>query len=1329
MNNPSSPSRIVSNVNNNSDISLDDLMTVDNQHPSPSDPAFQNKIRLKREYYVNAIPKRPPLNDYQDIKEQRDNICAPKTKFELLPQQSFLSNFINPDTPYKGVLIFHGTGVGKCLTGNSLIQLHNNSFTIEHIWNMFHTSLLPDNHLDAHWSIPSRSLYVKSLDLNYAYPRIITAPVVRLFKQKINEYITILQLDNGNTVSLTNNHQLLTENGWSNNFLDNQFVSVYNNNASVNDDISLSKIISVDHVFHDGYVYDIEVPHYHNFIANNIICHNTCAGIAIAERFKPMIQKYNTKIYILVFGPIIKDNWRDELLKCTGETYLKREDTTIYISPAERIKAKKNAVNIAMQYYKFMSYRSFYRKVLGEKIKVIEKSDDNKIKVSYRKTKEGEFERDIAIDRIYNLDNCVIIVDEAHNLTGNAYGEALMKIIKNSKNLRIILLTATPMKNLADDLIELINFLRPIDDPILRDKIFNRHKNHLMDFKPGGIDYLKRMTQGYISYLRGADPLTFAKRIEKGIIPKGLLFTKIIQCKMLPFQLQIYKEALKDIDDTLDRRSEAVANFAFPGLSKDHKSIVGYYGREGINTLKSQLKTNYETLNKKIAKKFFDSNADTISDVIHPSENGKTISGNLLKFQYLKHFSIKFYKTLKKINRLVWGKKGARTAFIYSNLVKVGIEIFQEILLQNGYLEFDDNPNNYKINPDTICFFCGFTFKEHQQRKLLESVQMSRHSDISDSSTEYKKQTNVPYHPFSPATFIAITGKSAEDVHELIPEDKQHILRTYFSNINNKEGRHIKLVLGSKVMGEGISLANVAEVHILDVHFNLGRIDQIIGRAIRHCSHYAITNEQNKFPHVKVYKYAVTLDQGLSSEEELYKKAELKYLLVKKVERAIKQIAVDCPLNRHGNIFPEELVAFKNCIEPHLPLKKDQVQCPNLCDYTQCDYQCHDPTLNKFFWNSKTGSYDNIPKSKIDYSTFTHTLARNEIESVKSIIKELYRLKYVYTLREIVTYVKKSYSGEKRELFDDFFTFKALDELIPITENDFNNYQDTIFDKFNKSGYLIHINKYYIFQPFDQNEDVPMYYRSTFDKPMQNKLTLFNYLRHTEKFQNIRDRERKKEKTTSATPLLKYDFDSVMDYYDNRNEFKIVGIIDKESSRHKNKSFADLLDVFKIREHRSAILDKKRGTGIPSLKGAVCFSSKSKKYLLDICKLLDIKLDGHNTRTSICDKIKNKLLFLEKFSLGSAIMTYVMIPANHSKFPFPYNLHDRAKYIISQIKEQIKFPFNFKITQGKQTLGKHKNLPMFTITLPFSKQLSDFKSLFESLGGSLSKKVFSFVLK
>ena len=74
-----------------------------------------------------------------------------------------------------------------------------------------------------------------------------------------------------------------------------------------------------------------------------------------------------------------------------------------------------------------MSYKTFYRKVLGEKITIKNLEGEKNIKSKYKKNEEGEFEREVVVDKITNLDNSLIIVDEAHNLSGNEYGEALKK--------------------------------------------------------------------------------------------------------------------------------------------------------------------------------------------------------------------------------------------------------------------------------------------------------------------------------------------------------------------------------------------------------------------------------------------------------------------------------------------------------------------------------------------------------------------------------------------------------------------------------------------------------------------------------------------------------------------------------------------------------------------------------------------------------------------------------------------------------------------------------------------------------------------------------------
>ena len=86
---------------------------------------------------------------------------------------------------------------------------------------------------------------------------------------------------------------------------------------------------------------------------------------------------------------------------------------------------------------------------------------------------------------------------------------------------------------------------------------------------------------------------------------------------------------------------------------------------------------------------------------------------------FLRHFSIKFYKCIKRLSKLVDGNKGSSTAFIYSNLVKAGgMEIFAEALKENGYLEYEENRSNYNIEDKTIDYRTGKTFAEFKKNNL-----------------------------------------------------------------------------------------------------------------------------------------------------------------------------------------------------------------------------------------------------------------------------------------------------------------------------------------------------------------------------------------------------------------------------------------------------------------------------------------------------------------------------------------------------------------------------------------------------------------------------------
>ena len=946
----------------------------------------------------------------------------------------------------------------------------------------------------------------------------------------------------------------------------------------------------------------------------------TLSAISVAENFKNIVKRYQTKIYVLVSGPLISDNWKNDIIKFYGKDYLKEipYDSNNDASVREAERSAKQLIN---QYYRFMSYKTFYRKVLGERI-VEKKTVDDKVQKVYRKNEEGEYERDVAIDKIESLDNTLLIIDEAHNLTGtdhglNNYGLAVKKIINKSKNLRVLLLSGTPMKNFADDIIELINFIRPKEFPMLREKIFTTDKSSNMTLKPDGLDYFKSMSQGYVSYFRGADPFLFALKKEMGEIPSDMLFTPLVLCNMKDFQLNAYKEITKKFaEDALEKNSGSISNFALPIY--DDGKLSATYGNEGFNKLLKQLENSSTKtqLCNAINKKVFNGKYPTPNQLIRLNQSKSSITGDILLKDNLIYFSSKMYYCFKNVSELVDGKKGAALAFVYCNLVKVGIDLFEEVLLANGYLTYKEN-GEYDIQDNTIDYQYGLTFVDFKKKFGKEK--------------------------FYPAVYIKYTG--SDDDEELEEHDeKGEILKNVFNKVTNKNGKTIKIVLGSRVMSEGITLENIKDVHILDTHYNLGRVIQIIGRAVRYCVHYNLMTEKNPYPEVDVYKYVVNLPGQDSTEIQLYRKAEKKLMLIKKLERGMKEGAIDCPINYQANMFIEENDKSKNCLPPD-KTKNLKKQCTDLCDFLPCKFKCDDPKLTALY-DPTNLIYKKLEKDKIDYSTFRIKYAINEIDFAKNKIKELYKIKYVYTLSSIIEYVKSALSSDQAQLYDDYFIYQALSQLLPISEDDFNKLSDVIYDRYNVSGYLIYRNVYYIFQPLNQPENVPLFYRQVYQRDLINDLTMSNYLKL---FTLPKEEMIINEKT---------DYDT--SYYDNKIENDVIGIIDIKDNN----------EVFKIRRKLESINinSKKRGEGIVSAKGSTC-EDKEKSEIVLFSKKLNLDVGKEDSRQKICNQIKEKLIELEKYNKDD--ITYIIIPYNHPTLEFPLNIHDRKDSTLKKLKESF----------------------------------------------------------
>lgn len=951
----------------------------------------------------------------------------------------------------------------------------------------------------------------------------------------------------------------------------------------------------------------------------------TCCAINIASRFYDQIKKYNTRIYIIVPGPLIKDNWIKEIKNSECSNLNNANEKQIF------------------ELYNIMSYKSFNRRVLGEKIRNKEIGQGK-----YKKNEEGEILRNEAFNKINSLDNTLLIIEEAHNITGNDYGLAVKKIAAVSKNLKILLLTGTPMKNSADDILSLLEIMNIANKNYKKIPQIFTGFNHTLDFAENGENELRKQLKGKISYIAGGDKYLFAKRNDVGIIPKSLKFTKVIPVKFNDEQYNFYKNVYNENYNGLEKHSSDVCNFIFPNLVYDNKKIkIEYvYGVNGMEKVINNITNNYKDfnealkdfINKRIDKKIKNNNRLIYLD-------NKILTGQFLHNDYLKLFSPKFHQALNNINLLVEGKKGAKTAFIYSNLVAIGLNMFKQVLIQNGYIEFEDNKEKTisKANDNTICYYCGIKKIEHYNKK----------------------------HTYYPATFIVITGETYNDDIDIDEKNKQRdIIDNVFSSNENKEGKFIKLILGSKVISEGYNTRNLMEVHILDVYYNFARVDQVVGRAIRKNSHRYLYSESNPYPVVNVYKYCMVANNP-TNEELLYQKAEKKHAMIKYVEHMIKEEAIDKYLNyewnnkkidkciplKHGNDYDKQILNDK---------EKENV-CSAENDYLDKSYYTDD--------DKKLIDKVNNNNNLIDINTFTNNMIQYEINYCKTIIKNMFLFKYSYNLNEIINFVKNKYDNKFN--FDIYYVYKALDDLVPNNDNDFNNIdKNLIVDKFNKPGYLIYINDYYIFQPINQSTNIPIYYRMKDEEILFKNKSLLHYLKE----KNII----KKEEIDNNN---EYDFISVMNYYNNRKQNDVIGIIDKEPNIKGQHRYNDLKDTFKIRDKITIQTNLKRKTGLQNYTGAVCYNAYSYNQLVSKLNKLGIKLsndeDKKKSRYLVCNKIKDVLLNLEKYSKDNT--TYCIIPKNHPIYEFPYNLKDRSKYIVNLISN--KFNTNINVEELKDIKG------------------------------------------
>ena len=133
-------------------------------------------------------------------------------------------------------------------------------------------------------------------------------------------------------------------------------------------------------------------------------------------------------------------------------------------------------------------------------------------------------------------------------------------------------------------------------------------------------------------------------------------------------------------------------------------------------------------------------------------------------------------------------------------------------------------------------------------------------------------------------------------------------------------------MLATASAAEGISLSNVRQVHITEPYWNPVRIEQVMGRAVRICSHSQLPIEDRSvevFLYIAVFtnkqtKESFTIrskDKSLTTDQTIYEIATRKQKITSELFRLMKESSIDCSLNSIEN-EPINCFSFGSRINP-----------------------------------------------------------------------------------------------------------------------------------------------------------------------------------------------------------------------------------------------------------------------------------------------------------------------------------------------------------------------------------------------------------------------------
>ncbi len=230
----------------------------------------------------------------------------------------------------------------------------------------------------------------------------------------------------------------------------------------------------------------------------------------------------------------------------------------------------------------------------------------------------------------------------------------------------------------------------------------------------------------------------------------------------------------------------------------------------------------------------------------------------------------------------------AGPALVYSNFKTLeGVGLFGVALeIQKGYAKLDIQKSGTKwvLSPET----------------LASGPDTPRY--ITYTGDEDREKRNILLAIFN--------GKWAK-----VPSELAESVRAGFAAENNIQGKIARVIMITQSGAEGISLANVRQVHIMEPYWNYVRLEQVKGRAVRICSHMDLPPEERnvdiftyimKFSDERIKSRTIDetlerMDGGKTTDEQIYELMTDKKKIADSILNVMQASAVDCELNKSEN--------------------------------------------------------------------------------------------------------------------------------------------------------------------------------------------------------------------------------------------------------------------------------------------------------------------------------------------------------------------------------------------------------------------------------------------